>query len=228
MSIKNKLFQCYCNRISDFQKIQDTCGKDKNIHGPLLMSPNDIYEKQPLPFLVIGQETYGWDVFSDIVTEDECLEMMHITEDFNVGEKYYASPFWNVTRKIEGILGNEPCSCAWTNISKYDQDGGRPDKECEEKFSVIDNLLRDEIKIINPKICIFFTSHNLDYRVEKIFGQVEFIEINNFDIDVFCQLKHPDLPLLTFRTYHPKYLRISGMEGSFLDVIDNLVHKKEE
>jgi hypothetical protein len=71
-------------------------------------------------FLAIGQETYGWEIFSDVVTEEECAGMMSAYEDFNVGEKYYASPFWNVIRKIETALGNEPCV---TGIKKYSKIG---------------------------------------------------------------------------------------------------------
>ena len=204
--------------MSDFQHIQDIC-KDDNISGAFLMSPNENYAKQPFPFLAVGQETYGWDVFSEVVTEEECKEMLSFYEDFNTGKGYYATPFWNVIRKIETALGNEPYSCAWTNISKYDQDGGKPDAEHEKLFSIVDNLLIDEIKIIKPKVCIFFTGHSFDYRLEKIFEQIEFIKVDGFDIDRFCQLKHPDLPILTFRTYHPKYLRMSGMEESVIDFI---------
>lgn len=218
MSIKEELLKAYCIRISDFQHIQDVC-KNDNIAGAFLMSPNENYAKQPFPFFAVGQETYGWEIFSDVVTEEECEGMMSAYEDFNVGEKYYASPFWNVIRKIETALGNESSSCAWTNISKYDQNGGRPDAEHEKLFSIVDNLIIDEMKIIKPKVCLFFTSHNFDYRLENIFEDIEFVEVDDFDINTLCQLKHPNLPILTFRTYHPRYLRMSGIEESVIDFI---------
>lgn len=218
MTVRDKLLQVYCDRISDFQHIQDIC-KNDTIAGAFLMCPNENYAEQPFPFLAVGQETCGWESFSDTITKEDCEGMMSAYEDFNVGEKYYASPFWNVIRKIELILGDEPCSCVWTNISKYDQNSGRPDGEHENIFSKVDNLLIDEIKIIKPKICLFFTSHNFDYRLENIYEQIEFVRVNGFDINILCQLKHPDLPTLTYRTYHPRYLRMSGMEKSIIDFI---------
>lgn len=223
--MKDELLKIYCSRISDFQHIQDVC-KGEQIAGAFLMSPTENYAKQPFPFLAIGQETYGWEIFSDVVSEEECKELMSTYEDFNVGEKYYASPFWNVIRKIETVLGNESCSCAWTNISKYDQNGERPDAEHEKLFSTVDNILIDEIKITKPKICIFFTSHNFDYRLENIFEQIAFLEVDGFDINTLCQLKHPNLPILTFRTYHPRYLRMSGIENTIIDFIRKQTEKK--
>jgi hypothetical protein len=218
MNIKDELLKAYCKRIPYFQHIQDSC-KNEKIAGALLMSPNENYAKQALPFLVVGQETNGWDIFADAVSKEECKRMMSIYEKFNVGEKRYTKPFWSVIRKIETLLGNDPCSCAWTNLSKYDQDCKRPDAEHRKIFSIVDNLLIDEIKILKPKICIFFTSHYLDYRLENVFEQIEFIRSDGFDINTFCQLKHPNLPVLTFRTYLPLYLRKNGIEGPVIDYI---------
>jgi hypothetical protein len=224
MNIKDELLKVYCNRISDFQHIQDAC-KGEQIAGALLMSPSENYAKQPFPFLAIGQETRGWETFSDVVTKEECVEMMSEHENFTVREKKSASPFWNVIRKIETALGNEPCSCAWTNISKYDQDGGKPDVEHEKLFSTVDNLLIDEIKITKPKICLFFTNHNFDSRLKNIFEQIKFVEVDGFNINDLCQLKHPDLPILTFRTDHPKSLRIRKIEESVIDFISEQIKK---
>ena len=58
MNIKDELVKVYCSRISDFQHIQDVY-KGEQIAGAFLMSPSEKYDKQPFPFLAIGQETYG-------------------------------------------------------------------------------------------------------------------------------------------------------------------------
>jgi hypothetical protein len=222
-NIKTELLKVYCTRLPDFQRIQDVCKYDNTgiqINGPLLMSPNENYAKQLFPLLVIGQETKSWHSFSTDASEAGCVELMADYESFNVGEKYYASPFWNMTRKIENALGNEPCSCAWTNISKYDQNGKKPDAEHSAIFSAVDNLLIDEINIMKPKICLFFTSYKFDYRLKNIFEQIEFIEAGDgFEAKALCRLKHPNLPALSFRTYHPQYLRRSGKEEAVIDFI---------
>ena len=219
MSIKKELLKTYVNRIADFQHIHELCPDGK--HGPLFMSPAEMYATQPYPFLVVGKETYGWEKLNYPVTQEDCSKMMEAYENFNVGIDYYGSPFWNVTRKIEKVLGNEPYSCAWTNISKYDQNGGHPDAEHEKIFSIVDDILADEIQIIKPKICIFCTSHYFDYRIENIFKTVEFLPVDGFAPYILCQLRHKQLPVLTFRTYHPNYLRRSGIEEQFIEFINS-------
>ena len=70
-------------------------------------------------------------------------------------------PFWNVTRKLEKALGNDAHSCAWTNFSKYDVDAGRAYGEHEKEISTLDNLLKKEIEILKPKICVLLTDQTL-------------------------------------------------------------------
>jgi hypothetical protein len=221
MNIKDELLELYCRKISDFQYIQDNC-KDDNISGPLLMSPSENYAKQIFPFFAIGQETNGWNVFSDVISKEELKKLIYIYEDFNVG-KHHHSAFWNTIREIETALGNESCSCAWTNISKYDQNNVRPDADHEKLFSIVDNLLIDELKIIKPKICIFFISYQFDYRLKNIFKSLEFIKTDEFDMNTLCQLKHPDLPVLTFRTYHPHYLLRKKIKDSIINFISKQI-----
>jgi len=218
MNLKKELFNTYVNRIADFQRIHESC--PDSICGPLLISPNEKYALQPYPLLIIGQETNGWGICKSPVTQEGLMKLMVEYEEFCVGKDYYASPFWNVTRKIEQLLGNEPFSCAWTNISKYDLNCGRPDAEHEKILSPMDNLLVDEIRIMKPKICIFFTGYLLDYRIQNIFKNVEFLQVNGFTSSQLCQLKHDQLPLLTYRTYHPGYLRRGGLEEQFIEFIN--------
>jgi len=223
MNLKEELLKIYVNRMADFQHVHEM-SRD-TYHGPLLMSPNEKYLKQPNPFLAIGKETFGWKNFNYPLKEEGCTELMNFYEDFNLGINYFSSPFWNVIRKIETILGNEPYSCAWTNISKYDQNGDLPDAEHEKIFSLVDDLLIDEIKIIKPKVCVFFTSHYLDYRIQNLFKDVEFLQVDGFGLNQLCRLRHERLPELTFRTYHPRYLRQSGLENKFYEIIESFNRK---
>lgn len=214
--MKDKLLVAYSQRHMDFKTVRDKY-PDEDLAGPFLMSPNDTYAKQPNPLLIIGQETFGWDY-----NVDDLSKQMEVYEKFNVGENYHASPFWNVTRKVEKALGNEAHSCAWTNISKYDLDGGRAYGEYETTISTLDNVLVDEIRILQPKVCIFFTGPSFDNRIRNIFDSVTFESVVGFGLHQLCQLKHADLPVLTFRTYHPNYLRRSGKEKDFINFITDL------
>jgi hypothetical protein len=130
-----------------------------------------------------------------------------------------------VIRKIETAVGDKPYSCAWTNISKYDRNKKTPDAEYEEIFSSVDNLLYNEIKIINPKFCIFFTSPKFDYRIKKIFKDAEYLPVSGYKAEQFCQIRHKDLPILTFRTYHPQFLRRKRLEKQIVEYIDSLIVK---
>ena len=215
--MKNQLFSVYQQRQADFKNVRATY-PDEDMAGPFLMSPNEKYAVQANPLLIIGQETYGWEYHVE-----DLLKQMEAYETFNLGADYYNSPFWNVTRKVEQALGNEPYSCAWTNISKYDLNGGRAYGTFETTIATLDNVLIDEIDILKPKVCIFFTSPSFDNRIQGIFDELEFLPVADFGTRQLCQLKHDKLPVLTFRTYHPKYLRLSGQEASFINFITGLI-----
>ena len=213
--MKNKLLNLYNNRQQDFKGIIEKFPED-DLAGPFLMSPNEEYVNQPNKLLIIGQETNGWSYHID-----ELDKQMKTYEDFNVGIEYRASPFWNISRKVEKALNNTPYTCAWTNISKFDLDSGRPYGEYETAISKLDDILISEINIIQPDFCMFFTGPSFDQRLRTIFQDIEFIELPNWSIRQFCQLKHPDLPENSFRSYHPKSLRLRYLEDDFIDYITN-------
>lgn len=216
--MKEKLLTLYQSRQVDFKDvISKFPDPNDSLEGPFLMSPSKIYDQQPNPLLIIGQETNGWGCHIE-----DIHKQMESYENFNVGIDYYSSPFWNVARKVEKALGNEPYSCSWTNLNKFDHNAKRPRGEYETAIATLDDILVTEIEILKPKICIFFTSHHFDWRIKNIFPEVEFIEIEGFSLKQFSRLKHRDLPNLTFRTYHPKYLRISGLEANFIEFIEGL------
>jgi hypothetical protein len=181
------------------------------------MSPNLLYMKQKNKLLIIGQQTKGWTYDLDVDKQISTYEL------FNVGENYYASPFWNITRKLEKSIGNDPLSCAWTNINKFDLDEDRPYGEIETAISKLDYILVDEIKITNPDICMFFTGPDFDFRLRNIFPNIEMIEMNGWDTRQLCQLKHKNLPKHSYRSYHPKSLRIQRLENRFIDELNDRI-----
>ena len=213
--MKHKLLELYMTRKQDFLKVRDQF-LDEDMAGPFLMSPNETYNKQENPLLIIGQETKGWHYY-DNDYEKQMLEY----ENFNVGIDYFSSPFWNVIRKTEKAIGNEPYSSAWSNVSKFDLNEGRSFGEAEIAISSLDDILLHEIGIVQPKVCIFFTGPDFDWRIRKIFKGIKFLEIENHELRAFSQLKHLDLPEMSFRSYHPNYLRRSGTEKDFLKFVED-------
>jgi len=214
--MRESLLKIYLERREDFKEIRAKF-PDEDMAGPLLMSPNAIYNVQPLPLLIIGQETNGWHY-----NVDDLELQMKVYEDFNVGIDYYASPFWNVTRKVEKSLGNAPYSCAWTNISKFDLDNSRSYGLYESEISKVDDLLLKEIDILKPRICIFFTGPSFDERIKGIFENINFFEVADYNLREFCRLEHSCLPYHTYRAYHPNYMRRMGYENDFIEFISNL------
>ena len=217
--MKNELLSLYTSRQKDFKKIVETFPED-DLAGPLLMSRDSAYFTSPNKLLIVGQETNGWSYHIN-----EIEKQMTTYEKFNVGIDYYASPFWNITRKIENALDNKPHSCAWTNLNKFDLDSGRPHGEYETAISALDDILLSELEILKPDFCLFYTGPSFDYRLKTIFQEIEFIEIPNFTIKQFCKLKHPNLPENSYRSHHPKSLRIRHLEEDFINYIKKQKNK---
>lgn len=214
--MKEELLRLYLERQSSFKQVLNSFPED-DLAGPFLMSPDEHYKKQRKPLLIIGQETNGWTYFVD-----EVEKQMDTYEEFNVGKEFDSTTFWNVTRRVERALGNESHSCAWTNLSKFDLYGGKAYGKYEKMIASLDKILVDEIKIVDPKVCLFFTGPDFDSRIKKIFEGITFEEIENWNIKQFCRLKHPLLPTHTYRSYHPKSLRLRRLEDSFLQFLSNV------
>jgi len=211
--MKEELLKLYQDRQINFKNVVGTFPGD-DLAGPFLMSPDQHYRKQKKPLLIVGQETNGWTYHID-----EIQKQMDTYEEFEVGKGFDSTTFWNVTRKVENALGNEPHSCAWTNLSKFDLYGGKSYGKYEKVISSVDKILVDEIKIINPKVCLFFTGPDFDLRLKKVFEGVKFEPIGNWNVKQFCRLIHPELPEYSFRSYHPKSLRLRRLENDLLDYL---------
>ena len=213
MNLWEQLKQLYEENLDGFKNVKNNF-PDDDIAGPLLMSPNKIYQNQSKKLLIIGQQTNWWEY-----NINDIDKQMKSYEGFNVGENYYASPFWNIIRKLELVLGNDKCSCTWTNLNKFDLDSGRPYGNYELEISKLDSILIKEIQILKPDICVFFTGPSFDGRLKSIFDNILFTKVDNWGINQLSKLTHPNLPKLSFRTHHPKSLRIRYLENDFIKFI---------
>lgn len=209
--MKAQLQALYNEKLSDFNQVVSKFPSEK-LHGPFLISPNNNYQDSQKKLLVIGQETNKWfSHFNDIEMQ------MSGYSSFNVGFQYNRTPFWNVIRKLESTLQINALSCAWANINKFDVNSKRPTGQHEKFISSLDHIIVSEIEILKPDICVFFTGPVFDYRLESIFSELAYIKIADFEIHQLCMLKHPNLPEHTYRTYHPRYLRMKQYEVRVLD-----------
>jgi hypothetical protein len=83
----------------------------------------------------------------------------------------------------------------------------------------LDFLLREEIQILRPDMCIFYTNRKYDHRIEALYPAVEFSDIEGLPSSHFARLAHPHLPKHTIRTPHPRTIRMKGWEDAFMEFI---------
>ncbi len=192
---------------------------DEDLEGPLLMELAEFFN-QSVKFFIIGQETNGW-----------CCEyknhnaLLDTYTGFNMGAQYRRSPFWDITRKIENIIKIPNYSCAWSNINRYDHNCGEPKGKILKVIESLDYLVRDEISILKPDICMFFTNRKYDYRIENLFPDIKMESIDGLPFNHFVRLHHELLPPYSFRTPHPKTIRIQKWEEAFRDVMEKVLPK---
>jgi hypothetical protein len=211
----DRLYELYQANESLIREVKARC--TANMEGPFLIAPSDLYWASEVKVAFVGQETHGWPS-----VEDNRMQMQEYL-DFNLGEKYYASPFWSVIRKLELSLTDSNYSSAWLNLNRFDQAGGVPSGENKEVLSKLDYLLIEELKIISPDIVIFLTGPSYDSRLFKLLpGSMQVVgDLNERQL---CRLNSDVLPANLFRTYHPNYLRRSGLEASVVAAIQESVH----
>lgn len=185
------------------------------LSSPILIKIPVSYSEQKLKLMIIGQQTQGWG-------DGDIEELLACYEHFNFGENYYASPFWNVTRKIENALEIDNYAIAWSNLNRCDVNDERPPYDTEIALREFSTLLSEEVRILSPDIVIFFSGPYFDGHIENIFYGSCFESVKGFTKREVSRIEHESLPLHTYRTYHPKYLRISGIEPRFVDYIESI------
>jgi len=207
----NHLASLYQRHYEEIYSVRESF-PELNLEGPLLMHLEQYYQ-QSTKLMIIGQETKGWTSDSDIAFQQKTYQK------FNMGEQYYSSPFWNITRKIEKILGIAPYSCAWSNLNRYDFDGCAPTDEILSELVKLDFLVCEEIKAVKPDVCLFFTNRKYDHRLRDTFEGIGLVEIPGLPAKHFSRLVHPELPYHTYRTPHPRVIRTRRWEEGFLSAI---------
>lgn len=204
---------------------------------PLLLSVSDNYSKAKVRIVVYGQETLGgwcwsgdelcqykypnreWpfvelNTFDDFLGADSTVDALVYGYKLFEFAKYqplnYRSPFWTAFRQVQNIPNS---GVTWSNLVRADYEGGSvrlAPEETRNSFLIAQAvLLREELKILAPHACIFFTGPTYDPILEGIFPDVNFQQIGNEPVRKLAQLAHPLLPLNSYRTYHPGYLRRS-------------------
>ncbi len=215
--INQQILDLYKRHETAIYSISSRCAEE--MEGPFLIAPNEGYWRSATKVAFVGQETNGWSSERDIATQ------MSTYSRFNLGDAYYSSPFWNVIRKLEKALTASTHASAWLNLHRYDQGGTRPSWDNQQILSELDFLLLDELRLLGADVVIFFTGPDYDHRLRSLFQTAQ-RPITTFPLRQLCEIETSSLEGIIFRTYHPNYLRRSGLEEKVIDVICETVAQR--
>lgn len=85
-------------------------------------------------------------------------------------------------------------------------DKGSPDRHITELENKYFNIIADEMSILKLDACIFLTGPSYDTEIKSKFPDVELLNFGSYkNIKELAQLKSKDLPVHSYRTYHPGY-----------------------
>lgn len=228
------------NRLYEQFKSSATLSSElaKRASPPLLLNVPEKWANATKRVLVVGQETLGWDfhpgdyfpeletpimTFQDFQSTPNSVAALTASyRDFEFARhqpENYNSPFWRAYRSVRSSLGEDvdgsETAVLWTNLFRMSLDGGSvvENGSLEEATLIREQgaaLLRSEIQALAPSSVIFFTGPNYNEHLYAQFPGVELINLENYAPEKTSMLKHFQLPLQTFRTYHPGYLVRSG------------------
>ncbi|MBM5572092.1 MULTISPECIES: hypothetical protein [Deefgea] len=210
MDIHSKLFDLYTSQLEEFKKINNQCSGI--LQGPFLCSPGKKYLESAKKIIFVGQETNGWPSNFDVEYQ------MKAYSEFDLGANYFSSPFWNVIRKIEKAISNDHYCSAWLNLNKFDENNKSPSAANLAILEKLDYILLKEIEFLSPDIVILFTGPKYDNRVTNLFNQVP-QEIEGFNTRHLAEVRLVNRQFKIYRTYHPNYLRRSGLESKIIQAI---------
>jgi hypothetical protein len=173
--------------------------------------------------MIIGEETRTWAdgfdrLLGDVRIESPTEYLMNKYNSFGLSAKDHSSPFWSFAHNLNNRINpqNDKRNFIWNNISKVDVNGKRVSPQVAAELMKLNNVVYREIDLLKPEAVIFLTGYGYDNYIKETFPGIEFIKHTPGKV---AALKHPVLPPKTFRTFHPKYLRISGKEKDVLEIL---------
>lgn len=205
--VRKQLIDLYSENWHRVAEVIPETGEYSNL---FVVNVTNSYLKARKKLMVVGQETCGW--FGSFEAESELEKIAWLQRgyaEFNFGCSYRSTPFWRTVHRLrEAINPNSPNDCiVWSNINCVDKKRSRAE-DIEGLLGDI-GLLREEIRILEPEILIFLSGPNYDRLIEKQFPEMFMENCGEFPVRALARLVHPQLPRLTFRTYHPAYLQRS-------------------
>lgn len=187
--------------------------------GPFLISRPNNYSDLAIRWMYVGQETLGW---TTLTTPADVEQLMKDHADFNLAKGYSGagSPFWSFAHTLDSELNSQgPArSFIWSNIARigWAKDPGRvPDEYLD--FWSRHRLLAKEVQLLVPQLVLFVTGPDYDDLLKREFPGID-LPMLSF-AEPISRTSHPELPALSFTSYHPAFLRRHGLEKSVRDFV---------
>ncbi len=213
-----------CSNYANFSFI------DEMPANPLLLEVPPMYYEADCKVMIFGKETNGWEnIFPHTGGVSHILNIYDLF--YNKGGCYNRStPFWNAEKKFERVLieklkpSGRSLSILWNNVIKIGSANakGTPGDiilKWEDKWF---DIVLFEIKELKPDIVIFFSGHDYDKYIRRIFSEATFERVNERTEKQLARVKSPWLPENSIRTYHPQYLYFNGLDKYLNDIIGAL------
>jgi len=215
------LYKSYTQGLNDLYTNLSVNGVEDYAGPHLPYCWEEQYFKSKHRLVIFGQETNGW--YSDYMKSDEDIRKnIQVYKDFQLGANYNSN-FWRYAHRINLKLnGFEELNFIWMNVNKFGRDSakGKPDKIVLDNEVKYYNLLADELAILQPEVCIFFTGPFYDQDIKNKLSDLNFQEFCDFNQRKLARLTSKHLPKHSYRTYHPGYgNRIKMRYEKMLDAI---------
>jgi len=209
--------------IKDINNDLPACDKATN---PLLLQTNESYLKAKTKIMFFGQETNYWHIEKDegqFHGEIEPLVKLYETFYLKGNCFSYSGYFWNGIKRFMQLLessGNSNYGFIWNNVIKIGKCGkGKPNSEILNIQQDFFRVIKDEIEILKPDYLVFFSGPNYDYLIKKFIEPIEFQSIGGYEKRQLCKIE-TSIKLKGYRTYHPRYLCMNGID-EYLNTIIN-------
>jgi len=184
------------------------------LRGPDLVWVAQAYIAATPRVLFVGQQPDGCDYsYAEFLSDWTVVRAVDGYRRFNFGQHYDASPWWTFYNQLRRELFGTKCErgvVGWINLLKF----VTPDRKSvlglpfeEAALELQGDLFIRELSILDPDVCVFATGPCYDWIIERYYPGVTF-EDCGLGSRTLAAVKHDRLPVLSFRTYHPKALRL--------------------
>lgn len=181
-------------------------GRSDDLTGVFLPSATD----KPMKLMIVGMETKGWNGAFDQIRQgslqDYIERSMQKHERFQVMEPGRSS-FGRFHRDAAKTLGCTRADVGWGNLFAVAYKKGSPKRD-RESFSAVRELsrqlLREQIKILQPQAIIFVTGWRYDADLKSALGD-QIDSSNVIEKKALWEFRIGDT--LCYRTSHPRYVK---------------------